>query len=342
MRLLALIAALLFALSSRAEPLRQLLKDGGIPESSFSKAELDAEINGAVGSTQQIVLATYLRIQGDTLAGNPQLVRYDRTSGAILRAQVKPEDEGLCCGSPLAVEFIGDFALLSFHINPSASAIMVLGEDLKLVTTLFGFELREVLPDKIVLIENMIHFAPAHPERLQLADLHNGQRMELYPPQGDALRAAFAREHAAHMPPHNTCEKMNDPCQPDLYDEDIAFLDVDGHGTFSFTVHRDAAHATGEEQPPDSVASEAVLYRYSWNGRGWLYCEEKLSDYEAKSLDGSQAHDNKSSTKSACTPTLPVAADMSTSDFSPFDRQRTEQHAESNKQMTFMTQAIAC
>ena len=242
MRTLALIATLLLALSGRAEALRELLKSGGIPEEKFTRAELDAEINGAVGINHQAVLAAYLLVNGDQLAGNPRVVLYDRSSGAIQRAEVEPEDEELCCGSPLQVKFIGDSAFLYFHVNPSADAIMVLGKDLKLVTTLYGFEVREVLPGQVVLTENMIHFAPVHPERLQLANLRSGARMELYPPQGDVLRAAFAREHATHMPPRATCDQMNDPCTPELYDEAIDFVDEDGYGGFAFIVHRDALH----------------------------------------------------------------------------------------------------
>jgi hypothetical protein len=132
--------------------------------------------------------------------------------------------------------------------------------------------------------------------------------MELYPPQGDALRAEFAREHARHMPPHETCMQMNDPCKPELYDEDIEFVDGDrGSNPFEFTVHRDASHATSPGQPPESVESAAALYRYAWNGQSWTYCEEGLPD---KTRNGGQG----------CTPNLPVKPDTSNADFSPFDR----------------------
>ncbi|MFZ0746691.1 MAG: hypothetical protein WAM85_19950 [Terracidiphilus sp.] len=318
MRMFVLIAALLIALSSRAETLRDVLKSNGIPEVSFSKVDLDENVNGAAANEEAYVLVVYVRVIGDLLTGYPQLVRYDRHSGAIRRSEIKPEDEDKCCGSPNSIEFIGDFAILSFHINPSASAMMVLGKELNLVTTLYGFDVHEVAPDQIVFIENMIHFAPAHPERLQFADLRSGKKTELYPPKGDVLRAEFAREHAKHMPPQATCEKFNDPCEPELYDEDIDFLGVDGHGTFVFTVHRDASHATEEGQPPDSVASEAALYRYTGNSNAWFYCEEKLSEDEARALGGPRGH-NGSTIKDRCTPTLPVEPDMSNSDYSPFE-----------------------
>src|SRR5579864_9538514 len=318
MRLLTLLAALLLAVSSRAETLRDFLQTSGIPDASFTRAELEEQINGSAGANQEIVLAAYVRVKGDVLAGDPRLVRYDRKSGAIQRAEVKPEDEDRCCGSPDDLTLLGDFAIISFHVNPSAETMLVVGKDLKLVTTLYGFGVREVAPGQVVFIENMIHFAAAHPERLAFADLRTGTRRELYPPRGDALRAAFAREHASHMPPKSTCEKMDDPCTPELYDEDIDFLDVDGHGAFAFTVQRDALHATASEQPPESVVSEAAFYRYAWNGKDWLYCEEKLTEDDAKALALHPGQTGESANKGPCTPSLPVIADTTNSDYSHF------------------------
>lgn len=319
MRMLVLIAALLIALSSPAETLREVFKSNGIPEVSFSKVELDENVNGAAANNEAYVLVVYVRVNGNLLSGYPQLVRYDRHSGAIRRLEIKPEDEDECCGAPGDVEFIGDFAILSFHINPSAAAMLVLGRELNLVTTLYGFGVHEVAPDQVVFIENMIHFASAHPERLQFADLRSGKKTELYPPKGDVLRAEFAREHAKYMPPQATCEKFNDPCEPELYDEDIDFVGVDGQVTFAFAVHRDASHATEEGQPPDSVGSEVALYRYTRSSNGWLYCEEKLSEDEARALGGPPPHNNFTA-KERCTPALPVVPDMSNSDYSPFNR----------------------
>ena len=319
MRTLAVIAALVLALPSCAETLREFLQANAIPAKSFSKAELDEEVNGAAGSRNQSVMAVYVRIQGDAVAGDPRLVRFDKDSGAVERAEIKPEDENMCCGSPDDISLIGDFAVLSFHINPSAETMLVVGKDLKLVTTLYGFGVREVAPGQVVFVENMVHFAPVHPERLEFADLGSGKTMELYPPKGDALRTAFAREHAQHMPPKATCEKMDDPCKADDYDESIDFVDADGHGSFAFTVHRDALHAMASEQPPESVASEAALYRYAWNGQAWLYCEAKLTEDEAKALTPLPGNAGGPATRGRCTPSLVVTPDLSNADDSPFE-----------------------
>jgi hypothetical protein len=116
------------------------------------------------------------------------------------------------------------------------------------------------------------------------------------------------------MPAKDVCDKLNDPCQADLYDESIEFVDQDGRGNFSFSVHRDAAHAMKENEPPDTVASDAALYRYAWNGSRWLYSEEKLADQDGQGLAASP--------RQGCTPNLPVTADMANADYSPFGKHR--------------------
>lgn len=98
--------------------------------------------------------------------------------------------------------------------------------------------------------------------------------------------------------------------QAELYDEDIEFVNSD-QGGFTFLVHRDALHAIAKGKTPESVASEAALYRYAWDGRSWMYCEQALPQ-------------NRTGTglKGECTPHLPVTPDTSNADFSPFDRHR--------------------
>ena len=310
MRLPALIAVLLIGFASRAQTLREILRANSIPEKSFTSSELDGNVNAAAAAKRDRVLVVYMRVDKNNMfTGDPQLVQFSRDSGDVVRTEIKPEDTNLCCGSPLGIDFFGEYVVLSFHFNPSASTMLVLDKNLKLVTTLYGIDVREVLPGQLVFIEDMIHFAPVHPERLELADLRSGKRVELYPPQGDAMREAFAQEHARRMPAANVCAQMNDPCRPELYDEDIEFADNDRGGNFAFTVHRDASHATAPGQPPGSVESAAALYRYAWNGQGWMYCEEGLPEGSPKNGKGE------------CTPNLPVKADMSNADFSPFDRE---------------------
>ena len=318
MRALCLIIMLLCAaVSSAGQTLGDLLRDVGIPTTSFTKAELAEDINGSRGAKGQYVYAVYLQVKGELLTGYPHLLRYDIKTGAILRSELKLDERDECCGSPDGIEFATDFVILSFHYNPSASAVAVLDDELRLVELMYGFDHYEIAPDQIVLTEGLMHFAPVHPERLQFVDLRTGEAVELYPPKGDPLRKRFAEEHKVHMPKRKICREMNDPCDPDLYDEGFTFLGADGKGSFALVAGRDASHAIQKDEPPVSFISESALYLYQRRNGGWFYCAAQIAESEASALTR-VGENGYGSVKARCTPNLLVTPDMSTSDFSPF------------------------
>ena len=189
-------------------------------------------------------------------------------------------------------------------------------------TTLYGFSPKLVAPNQVVLIEDMIHFSPVHPERLQLADLKQGTTTELYPPQQDVMRAKLARENAAHMPTRDVCMKMNDPCDLHLFDEEILGIATGDGGHFALIVNQSASHAILRGEPPVTVASQSALYIYAPSDHGWAYCETEMSNEEATMR--TQASMTRSwqfnDTAERCTPSLPVLPDMSTSVMNPFSK----------------------
>jgi hypothetical protein len=313
------IAALLLAvLPCRSQTaLREQLKTGGIPSSSFTDVELNEVVDGASAAGPLYVYFVYVRVKGEALIGNPHLVRYDRSAGTTLRSDLQWDEKDGCCGSPDGIEFVDEYLLISFHDTPSASSVLILDQKLTLVEILYGFGIVRVAPDQIVLTENMRHFAPVHPERLEFVDLDTGAAKELYPPKGDALRKNFAREHRAHIPTEEICKQLeDDPCDPEQYDEDITILGSDGKGRFALAVNRDAFHATQKDEAPVDVASQSALYLYERGKGGWQYCENKISREESKVMVSE--HDGYDKVKTACVPDLPVVVDMSTSDSSPY------------------------
>jgi len=316
MRLLGLIVALLIAMTSPAETLRQVLKTNGIPDSTFSKADLDGNVNTAAVANADRVFVAYLRADDNNLlTGNPQVIQFERRSGIILRSEVKPEDADRCCGSPEGVEFIGDLVILSFHINPSAETMLVLGKDLKLVTTLYGFDEHQVGPAQIVFIENMIHFAPQHPERLRLADLHSGRTEELYPIKGDALRAQFVKTHKQHMPSEQDCQQNNDPCDPSIFDETIEFLSTDRVGEFRIRVTREATHQQVNKNDIVEIPFEQADYSFQRTKNRWYYCSHELTI--GRLVKGIE-HTVPRTAIESCSPNLPVLADTDADQPSPF------------------------
>jgi hypothetical protein len=314
MRTFGLIAVFLFAvLSGRSQTtLREQLQDARIPSNHFSEAELNEVVDGTHDSKNQNIYFVYLRTKGDSLTGLPQVVRYNMKDNMLLRAEIKPEDANICCGSPEGIDFIDDYLLLTFHVNPSAASVVVLDSKLRVVQTLYGFGIERVAPNQVVFTGSMVHFAPTHAERLMCADLRNGKTTELYPSGNDVLRTAFIGEHRKRMPSEAVCKQPeNDPCDPDMFDEDVTFLGSDGNGRFAIVVDRDAFHAPAKNQAPVSVLSESVLYIYAHGVKGWVYCEQKISESDSTSFNRSSDRNLYPSVRDRCIPDVPIVPDRS-------------------------------
>lgn len=324
-RTLVWIAALLFAAlpsSSQPTPLREQLKSAEIPNDSFSETELDELVDGMSGINAPYAFLAYLRIQDDEPSGKQYgkqyFVRYNQTSGAILRSQLNlgPEDD--CCLSPESIQFVDDYVLVSFHLNPDASTVVVVDRNLNLAEKVYGFGINRVGKNKIVMIEDMVHWASVHAERVETIDLDTGATKELYPPKGDDLRRRFALEYSKHIPSKRICKQLRDaPCNPELYDEHVTFLNPVGEGRFALVVKREAYQATKKDEEPALVESEYALYLYQRGKTGWLYCQKKMSESGVDSWDpeDENAYDIA---KSRCIPNKPVVSDRSTAGYSPF------------------------
>jgi hypothetical protein len=284
-----------------AQTLREELQKAGIPASSFSSAELAQGVNAANAQKDASIYLVYMRVNArNEFTGFPQAVRFEHGSGKVVRRELVVQDEGICCGSPLGIVFTHNYQLFEFHVTPSASATIVVDGELKPMEMLYGFGAREVVPDEVVFTENMTHFAPAHPERIMLANLRTGAARELYPPKGDALRAAFARDHEEKMPPQEVCAAMNDRCDPDYYDEDVEWTSGDRPDRFVLRVSRNAVHAMKKDEEPVTVLSGQAIYVYERRPEGWLYCGVALTGSAEQKAD--------------CSPELPVQADENAED----------------------------
>lgn len=308
-RILGWIACLLFVLPNcySQYSLRKELAQAGIPLTSFSEAELDEAVDGTGASKQPYVYFVYVRRNGNLLTGLPRLVRYDQSTGAILRSELQlKEDDPYCCGSPDGFEFLDDYLLLSFHYNPSAGAILVLDKDLKLLRSLDGFDVQRVAMNQLVIVENMVHFAPVHPERLQWADLSKNIALEIYPLQNDILRNQFSEDYSKQMPA--ACKKSLELCGYGRFDEGCTYLGGDGQGRFVFQCGRSASYQTKEMKEPVNYASDSAIYIFDHSPNGWVHCEQAISEDEATALDteGTKGYDK---IKSRCTPKLPVIPD---------------------------------
>jgi hypothetical protein len=279
-----------------AQTLKDELNKSGIPAAGFRSAELAQGVNAASARDGNATYLVYMRVdEKNTLSGFPQAVRYEPESGKVLRRELTVGEEQNCCGSPLGISFSRSYELFEFHLTPSASIVVVADRALRAVEILLGFGVQEIAPDEVIFTENMIHFAPAHPERIMLVNLGTGAARQLYPPKGDTLRAAFARDHEAKMPSQEVCGKMDDPCRPDYYDEQVGLLNADGPRRITMRFSRDATHAFREGEPPDTVLSRQALYVYERRKEGWFYCSVPVTN-----ITGEKAN---------CNPELPVESE---------------------------------
>ncbi len=286
----------IIALPCGAQTLGDELNKAGIPAGKFSSAELAQGVNAASARDGDSSYLVYMRVNASNMfTGYPQAVRYDEKGGTLVRKELPLGEKDNCCGSPLGIHVTRNYRLFEFHLSPSASTIVVTDSEFKPVELLYGFGTREIAADEVIFSEDMVHFAPAHPERLMLVDLRSGAAQELYPPKGDALRAAFAREHKKHMPAPEVCAAMNDPCRPDYYDEAIELRNDNAPERFTIRVSRDAVHAMTKDGDPDSVVSDHALYVYQRQNGRWFYCAVPLSDAAGETPE--------------CQPSLPVTAD---------------------------------
>lgn len=322
MRNLVCMAALLLIVSAcrSQSTLREQLQTAGIPVESFGKAQLDEVVDGAGASHGRFVSFVYLRTRGEELIGFPQVIRFDTGSGLLLTSEVRPTDQELCCGAPDGIDFVDDYLLLSFHYNPSASSVLVLDEKLKLVQTLYGFWIRRVAPNQVVMIENMVHFAPVHPERVRLVNLIDGKSLEIYPSKNDALRNQFDKDSQARMP--SICTQRPELCDNDGFDEDCEFLGGDGNGKFAFECGRSASYQAKEGEESVTYASDDGIYLFEHKYNGWAYCERAVTADEAKMFQGfsyGKGEENRGYeiVKDRCIPNLAIVPDMS-NDLSPF------------------------
>ena len=255
-------------------------------------------------------------LDGELLVGPLQIALYNSQNGVVRRQEHLIDETNVCLTSPYELKFVGEFTLIDTQISPSAGCILVVSKSLSHKQTLYGFSAVEVAPDIIVLIESMRHFAPVHPERLQLGELRTGTTAELYPPKDDLLRARFIAQYARHLPDAAACMQQNEPCDPQQFDESIEGLTGDRLGRFAFLASQASIHRS-EDPVGDQGISQTVLYIYAKSRSDWLFCEQEVPASELEDVKNKLAA-GFDQIASRCTPKQKVIPDMSTAGANPF------------------------
>lgn len=259
----------------------------------------------------------YNVLDGDLFVGPLQVVEYNFSRGAMRKSRLHFDQGDACQGSPENVYLIDSYTLFSTHINPSAECLLLLDSKLMIGTRFYGFFPLQVAPGQVAIIENMVHFAPVHPERMQVINLRTNETIEIYPPANDPLRARLAVEHTKKMPPSETCMRMNDPCDPNLFDEQFSTTGTDGERRLAFLVSQSASHAIAENTEPETVVQQSVLYNYALRSGSWYYCQELISTPEVETLQLSLNRQFGAEVSHHCKPDRLVSPDMSTAVYKP-------------------------
>lgn len=311
----SLAAGLIFSvLPCAAQTLAEALAAAKVPATGFTQAELAQPINAVHGTQGQVTYVAYVRVgNGDAIQGSPVFVRYDAATGALLRRDMPAGEADSCCGAPDGIDFTHSYVIASFSDTPSAETALVLDPQLRLTAILYGFEFHEVLPDQVVFIENMVHFAAQHPERLRFVNLRTGETRELYPLKDDRLRDLFIKFNSLHMPSPQECQASNDPCDPKIFDEDIEFLSAEPN-EFHIRVSRLGTHPGEAHGPMEEVPFEAATYTYQLKRGRWFYCEQEQSAAAMFVLHRSLPF----TTAVRCKPNVPVIADPNAGMPNPF------------------------
>lgn len=313
------VIALLLSLTSflSAETLHDILQRNGIPETSFTQAELSQDGAGfAQDFAGTVVVAFAPQADSPVL----RVVRFDRSAknASVVKKDFTDSDvDTPCVHSVFDISHFASRFFLVADITPSASCtIMLNSTDLALQGTFYGWPDAHVGDSGLVFEEDQVHFQAVHPLRLRFVDLKQQSAAEVYPPDGDPLREQFSAELKKHLPSHAWCAENNDPCDPANFEEEMRASQADPSGTgFAFIVAR-TADGFGDAAL-SAVPESDALYVYRKKFNGWQYCEHELRAGE-QPLPAPLKPDYDAATKT-CTNFQPVKVKAKESPFSKFE-----------------------
>jgi len=172
-------------------------------------------------------------------------------------------------------------------------------------------------PQEALLVEDQVHFAPVHPLRLATVDLSSGKTQELYPPDGDPLRAAFSRELKKHLPDEAWCREHNTACNPEVFEEQLAYTPLPGGSGATLALLVTYSSVSFGEAAGRDVGDRTVAYVYRRGPEGWTYCQEELADAEVQPRIAQLLKEFHAATR-GCTDQKPVKVAPVDSVFSQF------------------------
>jgi hypothetical protein len=266
--------------SFAAETLQDTLRATRVPTELFPESELGGKITSyAISSENPFLLAYYVDDGSGILKPPLHVIRYDRVTGDLRRADLRdinalfqgklPLD---CLGSALQIREHSDRIYIDTHDNPSAGCVIVLSSTLALEAALSGSLLGLIGADYAIVQGSEIHFMSVHPMHIEILDVKRNQSTQLYPYKDDPQRRQFSRLIEPHIS-EKWCIESNAQCDPGNFDTNLQGKVIvnDAAEAFGFLAQFDAVGFgdAAEKQ----VTPRTVAYIFRERGGRWEHRE---------------------------------------------------------------------
>ena len=263
-----------------AETLEDALRAAKVPTQRFPAPELGGKITSyAISKNDPFLLAYYVEDGSGLLRPPLRVIRYDRATGNLRRADLRDasalfqgETPMNCLGSALDIRENRDTIYIDTHYNPSAGCVIVLSSKLEFKTALSGWLLGFMGAEYAILRRSEVHFMSVHPLHIAVFDVGRNQSTEIYPYNNDPQRRQFSRL-LRPLILEKWCLENNAACDPGNFDTDLrGNVIVNETGKlFGFQAQFDAAGfgAATEKQVP----ARSVAYIFRERGGKWEHRE---------------------------------------------------------------------
>jgi hypothetical protein len=287
-RLALLIAFTVLNTASFAETLGDVLRNNQVPLPATTVANVEQRVTSyAVLDNPDAFAIAYYRDDGSNLLSPPlYLLRYFKRqhrwqTGALRQASVNigPFSD-LCFGSAQTFEEFYGVLYITTHLNPSAECTLILGQDLRLKKTLYGWYLGSLRNGLVIFHNSEVHFAPTHPMEISIYDPRKGTERKIYPPFHDTARDRYIDALDAVPPDDQWCRENNSHCETGQFSSELVGPVEINERTASFGF---IAQFTSEGYGPKAekeVGERHVIYIYRFIGEKLVHRELEIEKAE--------------------------------------------------------------
>jgi hypothetical protein len=270
--MLIIIAAALLVQAPGAQTLGSILGQHEIdPRGLLTATELQQPfLNGAVSEAGDSIVLAWYHVADGMLQPPLHVLRYRRARRQLDRAAIS-EGNGLdprCVGSVVSVTVRSGLVYVGAHLNPSAGCTLVISPELRLKRALWGWLLGTIGNAYTIVHESQVHFAPLHPARIAVYDVHRNRVTTVYPPKSDRLRQEYARALRANLD-LDWCRNHNSPCDPDEFESVVIGEAIVNETAVEFSFEIEFRPTGFGDKAERNVPPRRVLYVFRRRGATW-------------------------------------------------------------------------